>query len=50
MNAICPRDTIQFMRFNYNEYVKQVFKLAKINFKHLFKDMRQYANYTPYQL
>ncbi len=38
------------MKFNYNGYVKQVFQLAKVNFNQLFKDMRQYAKYSPYQL
>ena len=27
---MCPGDTIQFMRYEYNEYVKQVFKLSKV--------------------
>ncbi len=27
---MCPRDTIQFMRFNYNGYMKHVFKSEKI--------------------
>lgn len=47
---MCPGDTIQFMRYEYNEYVKQVFKLSKVNFKRLFKDVKQHADYTPYQL
>ena len=27
---MCPGNTIQFMRYEYNEYVKLVFKLSKV--------------------
>ena len=45
----CPRHTIHFMRFGYEEYIKRVLKLSGL--KELTKlEVKKYETWTPYRL
>ena len=43
----CPAHTIQFLRYDYTEYVSRALELAEVNLERL--KLRDYERWTPYQ-
>ena len=43
----CPGHTIQFLRYDYTEYVRRALELAEVNLERL--KLREYERWTPYQ-
>ena len=43
----CPGHTIQFLRYDYAEYVRRALELAEVNLERL--KLREYERWTPYQ-
>jgi hypothetical protein len=44
-----PTHTIQFMRYGYREYVKQVLESAGQSSLESLKELKKYENWTPYR-